>query len=512
MSTLKVLGRFPPSGLTSGPVPLASWRPASPGIGSTPSNLCGCLTIEGAMSGFESLHLSAPLAAALEALGLQADDPAVREAVPTAARGHNLLLVAPPAACHAVPTLAGMLSGCAAGNTRGLLLCPDAALQEWSVTLAPLARAGGFTLHAATGLSRTTRHLRDAGIDLLLASPAVALALLRRSALKMESVSHLVLAWPELFEDGDALASLMLDLPKETQRIILSFRPERTADLVERYARRAMTAGQFPVEKETRPVRVVSVSWGRRAGSIPVLLELLDPGSVSVWAADRAGADAVARALSPGETAVRIFTESVEPADLVIAYDLPTPERLHQLTSVGPVVLLVPPHTMPYLEFIAAERRPLLLPGVLERVNDEHATRRQVIGKLLEGQPQEAALLALAPLFERHEPALVAAALYALWTERVPTATPSGTPDVPATSRLWVSIGKKDGATPHDLVAVLTKEVRVGRSSIGKVDVRELYTLVELPVQEVERAAAAMNGLTIRKRRVSAKVDQGGKR
>ncbi|MBA3556116.1 MAG: hypothetical protein H0W29_15345, partial [Gemmatimonadales bacterium] len=56
------------------------------------------------------LHLPAPIAAALERLGWNSDDPGVREAVPTAARGHNLVAVSPPAPVYAVPALAGLLS------------------------------------------------------------------------------------------------------------------------------------------------------------------------------------------------------------------------------------------------------------------------------------------------------------------------------------------------------------------------------------------------------------------
>jgi ATP-dependent RNA helicase DeaD len=72
-----------------------------------------------------------------------------------------------------------------------------------------------------------------------------------------------------------------------------------------------------------------------------------------------------------------------------------------------------------------------------------------------------------------------------------------------------VGVGKSDGATPNDLVAVLTKEVRVAREKIGRIELRDAYSLVELPAQEAERIATALNGVTIRRKRVVARIDRG---
>ena len=67
----------------------------------------------------------------------------------------------------------------------------------------------------------------------------------------------------------------------------------------------------------------------------------------------------------------------------------------------------------------------------------------------------------------------MAAALYELWTSAAGAAAPAALPDIPATARIYVGVGKKDGATVNDLVAVLTKEVRVERTKIGRVELRD---------------------------------------
>jgi hypothetical protein len=141
------------------------------------------------------------------------------------------------------------------------------------------------------------------------------------------------------------------------------------------------------------------------------------------------------------------------------------------------------------------------------------AAERAAIVKQLESGTPERAVHALAPLFERHDPAVIAAALYELWRAG-PGAAVAGAPasEVPATARVWVNVGRNDEATPNDLVAVLTKEVRVDRAKIGRIEIRDAFSLIELPTQEAERIAAAMTGLSVRRKRLAARLDRGAGR
>jgi hypothetical protein len=95
----------------------------------------------------DSLHLSPSVAAAVERLGWQADQPLLREAAPTAARGHNLVLVVPPAPAYGVPALAGLLSRLGPG-ARVLLLAPPAQVAEWAATAHEVARGSGLRVEA----------------------------------------------------------------------------------------------------------------------------------------------------------------------------------------------------------------------------------------------------------------------------------------------------------------------------------------------------------------------------
>lgn len=463
------------------------------------------------MSGFEHLHLNPPTAAALERLGWRPDDPEVREATPTAARGHGLVAAMPPAPAYASPALAGVLSRLGP-ERRGLVLAPAGELDEWGASVHRLAAGSGLRLQVAHGTARATRRLRANEVDLLVSDPETAITLLRRSALKLEILEALVLAWPERWAEDEALAAVMNDLPKETQRVILTADPRRAAPLAERYARKALTVG-VPAAGSAEPppagpVRTVTVAWGRRVAALTDLVETLDPSSLTVWTADRAYHDEIGRAVAAAEPGARVTMGDAPRAQVVIAFDPPGPERLRQLLGAGEVVLLVPPSAEEYVHRLAAPRRPLRLAGVLDAATSAAGARRAAIARAIDSGQPERALLTLAPLFERYDPAAVAAALFDLWTTEGPGA-PAPMPDIPATARIYVGVGKKDGATVNDLVAVLTKDLKVERTKIGRVELREGHALVELPAQEAERIAGALNGTTIRRRRVTARVDRG---
>jgi hypothetical protein len=460
----------------------------------------------------ESLHLRPSVATSLERLGWSVDDAAVREAAPTAARGHNLVVVTPPAPVYAVPALAGLVSRLGAGG-HALLLAPASQLQEWGGQAGALAADSNLRIQVAHGTARAMRRLRGEGVDLLITTPDTALALHRRSSLGADAIVGVLFAWPESWEDEAGLAPLMQDLPKDTQRIVVTADPARAADLVERYARRALTLGATDgtASEAVGPVRTVAVPWDRRASALADLVELLDPTSLTVWTMDRGHHPQIARAIAIADPDIRVATGDAPKASLIVAFDPPSPARLRQLLSAGEVVLLAPPETTRYLERIASPKRPFRLPGLLDAVTTAAGAKRAAIVRALETGPPERALLTLAPLFERYDPAAVAAALYDLWTA-AGTTVPAPVPDIPATARVFVGVGKKDGATVNDLVAILTKDVRVERGKIGRVELRDAFALVEIPAQEAERVASALNGMTIRRKRVTARVDRGGAR
>jgi ATP-dependent RNA helicase DeaD len=472
--------------------------------------------------GFEDLHLTGAAAAALETLGWNAADSLARESAPTAARGHNLVVVAPHAPAFAAPALAGLLSRLG-GESRGraLLVVPASEVDEWGGLAHALAGDLPLRIQSAHGEARALRRLRAGELDLLIAPAETALALVQRSALRTSELAAIVLAWPESLDADDALMTLMQDLPRDAQRIVFTAAGDRVTDLVERFARKAMTVGAPAADAAPSPpatagpVRVVSVGWNERAQALGRLLEALDPASLAIWAADRRHAADIAAAVPLGDPTITLATGDgvqgdVPRAALVVAFDPPPPARLRQLIAAGDVVLLVPATADAYVARVAAPRRPLRLPGLIETATHAAAGLRAAIVRAIEERPSDRALLTLSPLFERYDAAAVAAALFELWRGTdTPAAVPAAAAAEPATARVFVGVGRTDGATANDFVAVLTKDLRVERSAIGRIELKDGFSLVEVPAGDAEKIAAGLNGMTIRKKRVVSRVDRG---
>jgi ATP-dependent RNA helicase DeaD len=469
------------------------------------------------------LQLTPAVADALASLGWTPEDSRVRDVAPTAARGHGVVVVAPPAAAYAAPVLGGLVSRLAAEGGRALVVAPAAELSEWGALAHALSRASALRVQTAHGVARASRRLKSDALDLVIASPAATAGLLERGALKASTLNAVVMAGPDRWAGTGVLDALMSDSPRESQRIVIAADPAVAAELRERYARRALTVGAPPADAPPPvpigPVRVVGVAWERRASALADLLEVLDPSSLTVWTADRSRHAAIAAALPGNDSAVRVVTGEVPKAEVVVAFDPPDHDRLQLLAAAGDVVLLVPPGTERWIAQVAAPRRPLRLPGLADVAEAAAAARRAEVVRAIENGAADRSLLALAPLLERYDPAAVAAALYDLWTAAPASVPPVSVPPSaappgpkPRTAKVWVGVGKNDGATPNDLVAVLTKEVRVPKEQIGRIEMRDGYMLVELPGAEAERIAGALSGREIRRKRVVARLDRGRER
>ena len=63
--------------------------------------------------------------------------------------------------------------------------------------------------------------------------------LLRRAVLKLDTISAVLLLWPEAWSGADLLGTLLQDVPKDTQRIVVTADVAASAAVVERYCWRA---------------------------------------------------------------------------------------------------------------------------------------------------------------------------------------------------------------------------------------------------------------------------------
>ena len=74
--------------------------------------------------------------------------------------------------------------------------------------------------------------------------------------------------------------------------------------------------------------------------------------------------------------------------------------------------------------------------------------------------------------------------------------------------RLFIGIGQRDGVRPADIVGAVTGEARIAGEQIGRIEVRDTFTVVEVDSSVAERVIRALNGTTMRGRSLRVDFDR----
>jgi len=384
----------------------------------------------------EEQHSAPAVSGALENLGWNGDDLAVRDGVPPVSRGGNVVAVLPPAPAWATPLLAALLDRPAPDGGRVLILAAPATLGEWTLALGALAETGTLQVDTAWDGEGASVRTTARPSDVLIASPESALARHGRSALHPDTFRAVVFAWPEQWVADEAVTALLQDIPKDAQRLVLTARRdllEGTDSVVERYARKALvvapaTAAAPPDAPPAMSVRTVATSWAGRAAAVAGLVAANETPALTIWTADRRDHQNIRRTLGSLRPGLALLARKVPQGGTVICYDLPAPHQLAALSGVGEVTLLVPPGTEDYVTRLAPTRRPLTLRSAAQAAVDRDAALRTRVNDTIEHGKSSASLYALAPLFEQHDAQLVAAALLDLWRGQRPEGQPRTAP------------------------------------------------------------------------------------
>jgi DbpA RNA binding domain len=474
------------------------------------------LTTEGTVS--EGTKLPPAVSGALEALGMGQEHPVTRMVVPALLRGNHAVLAVPPAPVYAAPGLAAALALAGFDPSPGfaLVLAPDGAAEAWASFAARLAPALGRAVAFAAGPGRAGRLAHAPETAGLVASPETIAALQTRGGLPLDRIRALVLVWPELLASDEALVPLFNELPRTVPRLIVTTDPEGTAPLAERYAWRAVVAGPLAGATVAAPAafraRVAPVQWHDRLSALGDLVDLEDADTITVWAASPSDHPQIRAGLRARGIDPLVTNHVPEGATLVACYDVPPPETLRDLAARGAVFLL-PPGSEPYAARWIAHQQPVRLPGPLDAAQAAMADERRLVRARIDGGDDRAALATLAPLFERYPATAVAAALHALWTDARHRAEPvvhTGSAPGGRRARVWVNAGRKDGVTLGEWLSFLTSEIDVPRETVGRVDLKETFTLIEFAGElEAQHAVDRLAGRTLRGRRLAARLDRG---
>ncbi len=294
-----------------------------------------------------------------------------------------------------------------------------------------------------------------------------------------------------------------------------------------------------------------------------------EPAEIFVHCPDRDTAERVASGLAargfrlsdePGEAGVAVLwgVEEEPEADVVARFGVPPglEEARRWLDDARRRIAVVEPRHRRQLALLARRAGWTLRPvgqRIPASLRDEIDRLREEIGRRADRvDPLE--MLMLEPLFESHGAAEVAGALSSwlradLPEDRLPGAArptpeePSGEAAPPergaaerqrqrrrprgqrgrpdrgkarsakpqregSWTRLFIKVGEEDGVGPGDLVGAITGESDAVGSQIGKIDIRETYSLVQVDPDVADHVIRELSGSTIRGRTAEVRRDR----
>jgi len=508
------------------------------------------------MESFEELGLEPELAEALAADGVEVPTPLQTQVIPVVRRGGNLIVRAGAGAgtllAYGLPLLSRLDPG--GGSPVALILLPTReAAQGAAESLARIAMAAGHGVAALGGGWALPERA-----DLLFASPVDLLEAIRKSRVKLEGVQAVVvdgLGGIEALAELESLETLLETVPPGAQRVVLSLPLQGEAEaFAARVVRKAVHLPPRPASGDSGSppppsrgkVRFRLAPDSRNGELLRVVASLLEEEGHRHVVVFCRGDDAAADlgdtltlhgyvAGPPGDPSVPVWlavdelegheavTGSGDPAALAtLSVDVPSGpdslDRRHRSGAAGVVLAL--PRELPHLREVAALAGYALEPWpppAPSRVRQQVGDLRARLAAAADGEGLGGAFLLLEPLLADHDPLELAAAAVSLLMGEGPrelgsAATPSG-PDPQRPTpfiRLFLSVGARDGIGPGDLVGAVTGEAGVDGSSVGRIEIRDTFSRMEVVEDVAARVVRALNGITIKGRSVRADYDRGG--
>lgn len=485
------------------------------------------------MTTFEELEVAPEFVEALAAEGIEVPSALQRDLVPVVRRGNNVVVVAGPGsgvtAAWAVPLLERVPPQ---GDSPAILVL--APTPDRAIGLAEsMARLGTVTGHRVAALDPLWVMPERAHV--LAGTPEGVRSRIAGGQLSLEAVQAVVVdgaATMAVAGSLEAAGKILEGVKAEAQRVLVSLPAtppvEAFADLHARKSVHVPSGAPATPSPHRGDLTLVEIGEDRlEAALVTVSHLLLEARHVLVFArSEDAAADLgdflylrgyLSGRPGDGDVPVWLAVDALEArreldesdaGDVaVLSVDVPADaDMLDQRHGGGrEAVVLALPRETPHVKAAAKEAgygvNVSSLPGA-NRPPSGLASLFSALESALESQDVEAYQALLEPLFHRHGAAAVASAAVALLRARQP-ATPS-TPlhgeKVPGFVRLFMSVGKKDGIRPGDLVGAITGEAGVEAGQLGRIELRETFSLVEVERGIAERVIRALNGTSIRGR------------
>ena len=513
------------------------------------------------MKSFEDLHLGPETVAALAAEGIEAPTPFQAAAIPVIRRGNDLMGRAGPGSGTLVGYGAPLLDRLEGGH--GAPVCLILCAGHRQATELARSFAGLCEVSGVRAAALAEHWLLPERADFLFV-PADRVPALYDRSINIAHVQALVL------HDGDGvlksvaadhLEAFLSGLPRECQRVFcgLPFGPELRS-LAERFTHRATTvpvgprhparkAGKTraPADEPSRELNLVVLEGDRSEAALALTATLLKDSirHVLIYApsADQAadlgdflamhgyvsgppGDETVPIWLSPGEDeAAREALDAIaEPATVAtLSSSVPNGTAAATLRheAGGPAWALAAVRETGHIKEIAANaglRLKRTRPTRPPRVTATLDARVDALHEAARAPEMASYYLLVESLLDRFSAAEIAAAALLLLdrgSTRKGSSPAVGARNASAPeswTRLFVSAGKRDDLGPGDLLGALTNQSGIQGKRVGRIDVRESHSLIEVRESDAKKVISAMNGITLGGRSLRVDYDRAKER
>ncbi len=510
---------------------------------------------------FEQLLLGPETVASLAAEGIEKPTPFQAAAIPVIARGRDVMGRVGPGSGTLVGYGAPLIDRLEGGVGAPVCLVLCTGTRQATELARSLTRlcAGADLRVAALAPHWNLPHLAD-----FLVVPSDRIAALYDGAVAVDRVRAVVI------HDGDGLVrsvprdhleALLTGLPSDCQRIFcgLPFGPEYRA-IARRFTRRAATIPpgdarpQPPARKPEpglaqkaatpRALQFIVVEDDREDAVLSLAADLLESGgarhvlvftatvdqaadvgdllAMHGYASGPLGDASVPVWLCPGDEEARadakLATIAASEKVATISFTVPsgTASATARHGAGGPSWALAAVREIGHLRQVAASAGLALKRHRPERVARVSTALAQLADRIHEASRAPEAMpyyLLVESLQDRFTAAEVAAAALLLLDrdggKAVPASAPHKSGAVPESwVRLFVSAGRRDQIGPRELLGALTSESGVAGKRVGRIDVRESHSLVEVYESDAKKVIAALNGITLGGRSLRVDYDR----
>ena len=510
------------------------------------------------MTTFSDLGLSKPLLQSISDVGFEEPTPVQAEAIPILLSGSDLIGQAQTGtgktAAFALPIIERLAGG--GKNPQALVLAPTRELAvQVAQTFHQLGKAANIRALAIYGGQPIHRQLRalQYPVDVIVGTPGRIMDHMRRETLSLDNIKMLVLdEADEMLNMGflEDIEWILEHLPEERQTALFSATmPNHIVRLSRRYLKDPQ---RVSIEPEQVTVRQTEQSYYEvvpraKVEALTRILDLEMPESAIIFCRTKREVDNLTQQLQTlgypadslhgdlnqtqrdrvmarfrsGQDQLLVATDvaarglDVENVTHVINYDIPgdAESYVHRIGRTGRAgrtgvaITLVTPRERRLMRMIERATGQKIKRRNVPTQEQVVARQRELLGasltEVIEEGELEPAMVIVEELCTYHDAEEIAAAAIKLLMREMGTAEDRGLVTDAALAeagmtRLYISLGRRDGVRPMDIVGAIANEAQIPGKSIGQIEITDTHTLVDVPEPVAERVIRALGRTRLR--------------